>query len=108
MPGAPRGRCQVDEYGSTRYSGSYIGKADLLAKLLGPVFGQLKAGIRATIDCVIAEGDVVVVQLRGEAETKNGRPYNNTYCHVFRVGDGQVREVTEYFDTQLASTVLAT
>ena len=94
--------------GSTRYSGSYIGKADLLVKLLGPVFGQLKAGIRATIDCVIAEGDFVVVQLRGEAETKNGRPYNNTYCHVFRVGDGQVREVTEYFDTQLASTVLAT
>src|SRR5688572_33229044 len=43
--------------GSTRYSGSYIGKADLVAKLLGPVFGQLKAGIRATIDRLIAEGD---------------------------------------------------
>ena len=93
--------------GSTRYSGSYIGKADLVAMLLGPVFGQLKAGIRATIDNVIAEGDFVVVQLRGEAETKNGRPYNNTYCHVFRVRDGQIREVTEYFDTELASTVLA-
>src|SRR5688500_20396654 len=63
--------------GSTRYSGSYIGKADLLVKLLGPVFGQLKAGIRATIDCVIAEGDFVVVQLRGEAEPKTGRPYKH-------------------------------
>jgi ketosteroid isomerase-like protein len=93
--------------GSTRYSGSYIGKPDLVAKLLGPVFGQMKAGIRATIDNVIAEGDFVVVQLRGEAETKNGRPYNNTYCHVFSVRDGRIREVTEYFDTELASTVLA-
>jgi ketosteroid isomerase-like protein len=73
--------------GSTRYSGSDIGKPDLVAKLLGPVFGQMKAGIRATIDNVIAEGDFVVVQLRGEAETKNGRPDNNTYCHVFSVRD---------------------
>ncbi len=94
--------------GSTPYSGSFSGKNNLTAQLLGPVFGRLKAGIAATIDNVIAEGDFVVVQVRGRAETKEGRPYNNTYCHVFRIRDGKVSEVTEYFDTELASRVLVT
>lgn len=92
--------------GSTPFSGSFSGKAELTARLLGPLFGQLKTGIRATIDQVIAEGDRVVVQLRGEAETHDGQPYNNTYCHVFTIRDGLVREVTEYFDTELVRRVL--
>jgi hypothetical protein len=55
---------------------------------------------------LIAEDDCVAVQLSGQAVTKDGQPYNNTYCHVFRIRDGKVREVTEYFDTELAATVL--
>lgn len=93
--------------GSTRYSGSFVGKGDVVSRLLEPVFGQLKAGIMCTIDNVIAEGDFVVVQSRGRAETKHGRTYNNTYCHVFRVRDGKIAEVMEYLDTELASAVLA-
>ena len=81
-------------------------RAILLQDFLEPVFEhQLKAGIASTIDNMIAEGDVVVVQLRGKAETKDGRPYNNTYCHVFRMRNGKIGDVTEYFDTELASTV---
>jgi ketosteroid isomerase-like protein len=91
--------------GSTKYSGTYVGKSDLVTRLLEPVFGQLKAGIASTIDNMIAEGDVVVVQLRGKAETKDGRLYNNTYCHVLRMRNGKIGDVTEYFDTELASTV---
>jgi uncharacterized protein len=92
--------------GSTKYSGTYSGKESLIANLLGPVFGQLKAGIFSTIENVVAEGDFVVVQLRGSAETKDGRPYNNTYCHVFKLRDGKIAEVTEYFDTALTAEVL--
>ena len=54
---------------------------------------------------MIAESDWVVVQSRGKAETKDGRAYNNTYCHVFRIDDGKISEVTEYFDTELTSSV---
>jgi uncharacterized protein len=92
--------------GSTRYSGTYVGKEKLISELLGPVFGSLKGGIMSTIDTTIAEGEFVVVQSRGKAETKDGRPYNNTYCHIFRVRDGKVAEVTEYFDTALTSSIL--
>ncbi len=91
--------------GSTKYSGTYVGKNDLVAKLVEPLFGQLRAGIASTIHNVIAEADFVVVQLSGQSETKDGRPYNNTYCHVFRIRDGKIGEVTEYFDTELATAV---
>jgi uncharacterized protein len=92
--------------GSMRYSGSFRGKSTLVAKLLQPVFGQLKAGIASTIENMIAEGEFVAVQSRGRAETTDGRPYDNTYCHVFRVVNGKIGEVTEYLDTQLAASVL--
>jgi ketosteroid isomerase-like protein len=93
--------------GSTEFSGTYTGKDVLIDQLLGPVFGRLKSGIFSTIDNIIAEADFVVAQSRGTAETKDGRPYNNTYCHVFRIRNRKIAEVMEYFDTELASTVLS-
>ena len=92
--------------GSTKYSGTFHGKADLVARLLQPVFGQLQAGITSAIDNMVAEGDFVVVQSRGQAATKDGRPYNNSYCHVFRLHGDKIVEVTEYLDTELTSAVL--
>jgi ketosteroid isomerase-like protein len=91
--------------GSTKYSGTYVGKQALTENLLGPIYGQLKAGILFTLENVVAEGEYVVVQARGEAEAKDGRPYNNSYCHVFRIRNGKISEVTEYFDTELTSSV---
>lgn len=91
--------------GSTKYSGTFAGKDVLLANLVGPLFSRLKAGIFSTIDNVVAEGEFVVVQSRGQAETTDGQPYNNTYCHVFRVRDGKISEVAEYMDTGLVNSV---
>ena len=88
-----------------KFSGTYSGKDNLIENLLGPVFGALKAGIFSTIDNIVAEDDFVVVQLRGTAETKDGRPYNNTYCHVFRIESEKIVEVTEYFDTELTNRI---
>ncbi len=92
--------------GSTKFSGVYTGKQNLVAKLLDPLFQQLEGGITSTIHNVIAEGEFVAVQLSGQAMTKNGRPYNNTYCHVFRLHGGKIREVTEYMDTELVTSIL--
>ena len=92
--------------GSTRYSGTFMGRQSLLNDLLGPVFGRLKSGIRSTVENMVAEGDFVVVQSRGHAETVDGKQYNNTYCHVFKITSGRITEVTEYMDTELTSSVL--
>ena len=91
--------------GSTKFSGTYKGKQALMEELLGPLFGQLKAGITATIEALIAEDDTVVALTKGQAETHDGTPYNNTYCQVIRIADGKFAEVTEYMDTALIDAV---
>jgi ketosteroid isomerase-like protein len=91
--------------GSTKFSGTYRGKAQLLEKLLLPLFGELKSGISSEIENMIAEGDHVVVQTNGTAETTKGVPYNNSYCQVIRLRESKILEVKEYFDTELVSSV---
>lgn len=91
--------------GSTKFSGTYAGKKALAENLLGPLFGQLKAGISSQIERLTAEDDFVVAQTSGTAETADGTPYNNTYCQVIRICDGQIAEVKEYMDTALIDSV---
>jgi uncharacterized protein len=43
----------------------------------------------------------VVVEGRGQATTKTGKPYNNTYCFVFRLANGKIQALTEYLDTEV-------
>lgn len=91
--------------GSTNLSGTYRGKTELMEKLLGPLFAKLKAGISSSIDNIFGEGDYVIALTSGTAETTDGRPYNNKYCQVIRIRDGKFVEVTEYFDTELTSSI---
>jgi ketosteroid isomerase-like protein len=91
--------------GTTKFSGTYNGKQDVVNKLLGPLTAQLEGGISLTPDNFIAEGDFVAMQARGSAKAKNGKSYNNNYCQIFRVANGKVHEVTEYLDTELVTSV---
>ncbi len=91
--------------GTTSLSGTYRGKAELMENLLEPLFGQLESGIRSEIVRLVAEGEYVVALTSGTARTKDGRDYNNSYCHVIRLRGGEFVEVTEYFDTHLTGTV---
>ena len=91
--------------GTTRFSGTYIGKQPIAEDLLGPLFGQLKAGIASEIERLIAEDDLVVALTSGTAETAGGTPYNNTYCQVIRIADGRIAAVKEYMDTALIDSV---
>ena len=90
--------------GTTKYSGTVTSKQDLVGKVMGPLISQLEGGIMITPDNFIADGDYVAVQAHGKATTKAGKPYNNTYCQVYRITDGKVREVTEYLDTELVTS----
>jgi len=92
--------------GTTKYSGSFNSKQELVAKLFEPLFAALdENGIRLTPDNLIADGEFVVMQSRGKATGKNRLPYNNTYCHVFRLANGKICEITEYLDTELVTKV---
>jgi len=91
--------------GSTKFSGTYIGKQAIAEDLLGPLFSQLRAGISSEIERLTAEGNIVVAQTSGTAETVDGVPYNNTYCQVIRICDGEIADVKEYMDTALIESV---
>jgi ketosteroid isomerase-like protein len=90
--------------GATSLSGTFRGKEELMANLLGPLFGRLKAGIRTKVHRLIAEDDYVVAHTSGTAETLDGKPYNNTYCWIVKIQDGKFVEVTEFMDTELITS----
>ncbi|MDP9194640.1 MAG: nuclear transport factor 2 family protein [Acidobacteriota bacterium] len=92
--------------GTTPWSKTYEGKRAVLTDLLGELRARLADRYRATAQLIIAEGDRVVVQASGQATTKNGAPYNNEYCFIYRISEGQIREVTEYLDTELLTRAL--
>jgi hypothetical protein len=92
--------------GSSVWSRRFIGKQAVLSELLGPVRAQLDKPVYLTVQRIVADGDVVIVQARGQATTRTGKPYNNEYCFVYRIAGGKIAEVTEYIDTELASSVL--
>jgi len=89
--------------GSTKYSGTYNGKQDVVERLFGRLNAELEGGIAVTPQNLVCQGDYVVMQAQGRATTKTGKPYDNTYCLVFRMGRGKVEEITEYLDTELVT-----
>jgi uncharacterized protein len=91
--------------GRTKFSGTMNGKQEVMTKLLGPLGAALEGGIALTPYNFIAEGDFVVMLAHGRATAKNGKPYDNSYCHVFRIVGGKVKEINEYLDTALVDDV---
>ena len=92
--------------GSSSWSRTYEGKRAIVDELMRPLFRQFGDRYTARAIRILAEDDVVVVEARGRAMTKSGTPYNQSYCYVFQLAGGKVRELTEYQDTALAERAL--
>jgi ketosteroid isomerase-like protein len=92
--------------GNTKWSRTYDGKKAVFEQLLRPLRERLVSPVRVTARRFIAEEDFVVVEASGEATTKTGRPYNNTYCWIFKLAAGKVCEITEHLDTDLVTKAL--
>jgi len=90
--------------GTTSLSKTFDGKQDVIDGLLVPFRDALVDGhIHIHVDNLLADGDFVVVQGHGEAMTKRGVAYNNTYCWVYRFEQGKIKALTEYLDTELVT-----
>ena len=90
--------------GTSKYSDTFKGKQDFIDRLVAPLHEQLDGHIQFTPENFIADGDFVVVQGRGEANTAAGGTYNNTYCWVYEWRGDKVVKVTEYLDTELVTS----
>ena len=92
--------------GSTSWSKTYAGKKVVIGELFAALRASLEGRIKTIAHRFIADGDFVVVEARGDNVTKAGTPYRNTYCMVFRLDGGKLKEMTEYMDTELVTAVL--
>jgi ketosteroid isomerase-like protein len=92
--------------GNTKWSRTYDGKRCVLTELFDALRSRIGDKITTTAHRFIAEDDLVVVEARGSNTTKAGIPYNNSYCFIFRISDGKLKEVTEYLDTELVTAAL--
>lgn len=92
--------------GSTNWSKTYDGKDAVYKELIAPLFEKFADQYTTELVRMIAEDDTVVVEFNGKVTTKTGKPYNNSYCYIFRIENGKIAEITEYFDTELVSKAL--
>jgi len=92
--------------GNGRWSRIYDGKQAVLTELFPTLRERIEGRIRMIPQRILADGDHVVVESRGDNVTKTGRRYDNSYCFVFRVAGGKLAEVTEYMDTELVTSSL--
>lgn len=92
--------------GQYSWSQTFTGKEAVLRNLYG-VVRERTNGLRKTIPLrFIADGDIVVIEARGEMTSKTGMPYNNEYCLIYRLRDRKIVEMTEYQDSTLCERVL--
>lgn len=89
--------------GTTKLSGVFTSRKEFVDRVMAPLGAQLEGALTITVDNMIAEGDNVVVQSHGKSSTRKGIPYNNTYCQIFRIEGGKIKEMTEYLDTELVT-----
>jgi ketosteroid isomerase-like protein len=92
--------------GQNSWSRTFQGKASLLRDMYGHLSTLLADGRRTMPLRMIADGDHVVVEARGDMMTKAGVRYDNEYCLIYRLQGGRITEITEYCDSALCEAVL--
>jgi len=86
--------------GTSPVSRTYTSRQQFLEGAAKPLNERLAGPIQPTVRNVLAEGDQVVLQWEGQAPTKAGKTYRNSYCWVMRMEGGKVKEGTAYIDTE--------
>ena len=92
--------------GQYSWSRTFTGKQSILNDLHGHVRSLLVDRARTVAHRLIADGDHVVVEAKGNNLTKTGVRYDNDYCLVFHLENGKIKEVREYCDSVLTEKAL--
>jgi len=92
--------------GQYSWSRTFAGKDAILNDLHGYVRTRLRDRTRTVAERFIADGDIVVVEAKGDNVTPEGVRYDNDYCLVFRFEDGKIKEIREYCDSVLTEKAL--
>jgi ketosteroid isomerase-like protein len=92
--------------GQYSWSRTFTGKQSIMNDLHAHVRSLLVERVRTIAHRFIADGDHVVVEAKGCNVTVAGPRYDNDHCLVFRLEDGNIREIREYCDSVLTEKAL--
>ena len=92
--------------GEYSWSQTFRGKESIARDLYGYVRSRLSERGKTHAFHFLADGDWVVVEARGDMVTKEGAAYQNHYCLLYRLLDGQIAEMKEYQDSTLCERLL--
>lgn len=92
--------------GQYSWSRTFHGKEALLRDLYGHIRSVTHGALKTIPLRFFADDDHVVVEARGDMISKDGVPYRNEYCLVFRLTAGKIVEMREYQDSTLCERVL--
>jgi ketosteroid isomerase-like protein len=92
--------------GHYSWSRTFTGKQSIMNDLHGHVRSKLVERGRTIAHRIIADGDIVVVEAKGNNLTRAGQRYDNDYCLVFTFDGGRIKEVREYCDSVLTERAL--
>ena len=95
--------------GRTAVSGRSYGKKQLFDDVFPLVMANLEPGtvnLARRYRIMAVDGPIVVGMMEGSATTKDGTSYDQQYCQIFRIEDGLIREIWEFFDTMQAEVRL--
>jgi hypothetical protein len=92
--------------GQYSWSHTFKGREAILNGLHGHVRTRIEGRPRTVAHRFIADGELVVIEAKGDNVTKDGVRYDNDYCMVFRLQDGKMIEIREYCDSTLTEAAL--
>ena len=98
-PGAVTVTMGTGRFSGTRDAATVLGAIESFKTLM-------PSGLRMAPKTITAEGDRVVIEAAGNAETSAGTVYANNYVFAFTLADGKITHINEYFCTRLADEVL--
>src|SRR5262245_22056517 len=81
--------------GHSSWSRRFEGQEAIRQQLIKPLFALFATQYRSQVVNLIAEGDFVVAEVRGDVQTKRGGRYNNEYCIVFKFRGDKIAERSE-------------
>jgi ketosteroid isomerase-like protein len=89
--------------GTHPLAGHYHSKAEFIAQIFDKLDKVLPQGAELYVEHVLVSGDWVVVELRFDANAKNGLRFDNRYCWICRFVNGTIVEVRAYLDSALVA-----
>jgi len=85
---------------SSPIGGTHVGRGAILAMLDRAFALYDPRSLKVEVLELFGEGEHACARFQVDSLTAKGRPWQGDYLALFRVVDGRIRSVREYFDTQ--------